>query len=101
MPEVIEKVESERASDDGAASRATCHSCGTPLEARAGREFGCAVCLFRGALAVRPGAPESDEGPERFGAFEIVRREDGMRWELGRGAMGVTYRAIDTTLRRG
>src|SRR4029450_6004760 len=28
------------------------------------------------------------------------RREDGSLYELGRGAMGVTYRAIDTSLRR-
>ena len=30
----------------------------------------------------------------------IERREDGSRYELGRGAMGVTYRAIDTSLQR-
>ena len=36
----------------------------------------------------------------RFGIYEIERREDGSLYELGRGAMGVTYRAIDTTLQR-
>ena len=30
----------------------------------------------------------------------IERREDGSAFELGRGAMGVTYRAIDTSLQR-
>jgi serine/threonine-protein kinase len=35
-----------------------------------------------------------------FGDFEIVRHEDGSFWELGRGAMGVTYLARDNVLHR-
>jgi TolB-like protein/Tfp pilus assembly protein PilF len=35
-----------------------------------------------------------------FGDFEIARREDGSLWELGRGAFGVTYLAVDSVLRR-
>jgi serine/threonine protein kinase/tetratricopeptide (TPR) repeat protein len=35
-----------------------------------------------------------------FGDFEIARREDGSLWELGRGAMGVTYLTVDNVLRR-
>ena len=38
-----------------------------------------------------------DEG--RFDHYELVRREDGSFEELGRGAMGVTYKAFDTVLR--
>ena len=34
-----------------------------------------------------------------FGHFLVPRRADGGPWELGRGAMGVTYRAFDTSLR--
>ncbi|HEV8185423.1 MAG TPA: serine/threonine-protein kinase, partial [Chthoniobacterales bacterium] len=40
------------------------------------------------------------EVPEEFGAYAIEHREEGTPWELGRGAMGVTYRAIDTSLDR-
>jgi serine/threonine-protein kinase len=36
----------------------------------------------------------------RFGEFEIDRRDDGAPVELGRGAMGITYRATDTVLNR-
>jgi hypothetical protein len=35
-----------------------------------------------------------------FGDFEIAGREDGSLWELGRGAFGVTYLAVDNVLRR-
>ena len=35
---------------------------------------------------------------ERYQHYEVLRREDGSLWELGRGAMGITYRAFDTSL---
>ena len=34
----------------------------------------------------------------RFENYELLRREDGRVFELGRGAMGVTYKAFDTDL---
>ncbi|HEV7869373.1 MAG TPA: serine/threonine-protein kinase, partial [Chthoniobacteraceae bacterium] len=34
----------------------------------------------------------------RFQNYELLRREDGSIFELGRGAMGVTYKALDTDL---
>ena len=40
------------------------------------------------------------ESGVRFGAYEIDCHADGSLYELGRGAMGVTYRATDTSLQR-
>ncbi|MGA3172167.1 MAG: protein kinase [Chthoniobacteraceae bacterium] len=33
-----------------------------------------------------------------FDHYEVMRREDGSLFELGRGAMGITYKAFDTSL---
>jgi non-specific serine/threonine protein kinase len=41
--------------------------------------------------------PDSCE--HKFEHYELVRREDGAAVELGRGAMGVTYKAIDINLK--
>ena len=44
--------------------------------------------------------PDALEGGVRFGVYEIDCHADGSLCELGRGAMGVTYRATDTSLQR-
>ena len=33
-----------------------------------------------------------------FGHYRVLQRDDGSLWELGSGAMGVTYKALDTDL---
>src|SRR5712691_9864418 len=73
-----------------------CSTCGLPLNAKGD----CLTCL------VRIGFDESEEKAAApfeslvFGDFQVERREDGSFWELGRGAMGVTYRAQDKVLHR-
>ena len=63
------------------------------------------ICLLRAGIgseeeATDDSTHEALEGDGHFGVYEIDRREDGTLYELGRGAMGVTYRATDTTLQR-
>jgi serine/threonine protein kinase/Tfp pilus assembly protein PilF len=86
-----------------ATSAAVCPECGTRLEGGFSRNLGrCMICLLRVGF---DGAEEPNEAPlssvaDRLGNYRIERRDDGSLWELGRGAMGVTYRALDTSLRR-
>src|SRR4029453_9577255 len=78
-----------------AVSPGLCSTCGEPLHTNGA----CLACLLRAGLEDADGAADSI-GKSVFGDFEIVRREDGSLWELGRGAMGVTYRASDNVLHR-
>ena len=77
------------------AAIAVCSTCSEPLNEKGE----CLACLLRTALE---GALEERSPLESlvFGDFEIARREDGSLWELGCGAMGVTYRAMDKVLHR-
>src|SRR5213078_3003718 len=86
-----------------ATSVGVCPECGTRLEGGFSRNLGrCMICLLRGGF---DDAEEPNEAPlssvaDRLGNYRIERRENGSLWELGRGAMGITYRAVDTSLKR-
>ena len=86
------------------ASAAVCTKCGGLLEETSTGDLGCMVCLLGLGLDELEGDANLRRGPAagaiEFGAYVISRRDDDSLWELGRGAMGVTYRAIDTTLDR-
>ena len=84
----------------------TCPSCGNELSGAI--EF-CPVCMLRKGLAegVESGGSSSEDTPkpvpeqatQRFEHYELVTGEDGKPVELGRGAMGVTYKGFDVNLR--
>src|SRR6201993_60055 len=88
-----------------AEGRRACPSCGNQFSGA--MEF-CPVCMLRKGLAGGVESGESSLGdtlkamPEqpaqRFDHYELVTGEDGKPLELGRGAMGVTYKAFDINL---
>src|SRR4029077_11740376 len=84
-----------------------CPTCGAALEETFGGGGGCMFCLLQAGIGSeeeeeveRDSTPDALGGSERFGIYEIDCHADGSLCELGRGAMGVTYLATDTSLQR-
>jgi len=80
----------------------TCQTCGARIPA--GLDL-CPVCALRGALDDARETSELDvdstnsSPTSRFDHYQVLTGEDGTLFELGHGAMGVTYKAIDINLR--
>ena len=110
------KPVSQRATQRGALDQEerTCSVCGTKFFATADREF-CPVCILNRAFGAEsaatgesssasesagtPGDTEGTSQVRRFEHYEVMLDADGRPIELGRGAMGVTYKALDVDLR--
>jgi hypothetical protein len=87
--------------------RRTCKVCGTQVSAS--REI-CPVCVLRAAITGEASPDQSaselalvgsnsEPTGTRFEKYELMLHTDGRPVELGRGAMGVTYKALDVDLR--
>jgi uncharacterized Zn finger protein (UPF0148 family) len=83
-----------------------CQACGCEIS---GAMRFCPVCRLRQALVAETESgelasessaePRSEPVARRLEHYELVNGEDGKPIELGRGAMGVTYKAFDVDLR--
>ena len=98
----------EKEEDSVAREIRTCIVCGANYSTTSNSES-CPVCMLRRALAggVESGESFSEDAAnsppkdaaQRLEHYELVTDKEGRPVELGRGAMGVTYKAFDVDLR--
>lgn len=82
-----------------------CQQCGAHLP---GAEAHCLHCMLSGGLETAAPEREKDSAPSHeaepltstrfYQHYKIQTRADGSLYELGRGAMGITYKALDVNL---
>ena len=73
-----------------------CSKCGAPLLGDEPLGEHCLACLLDAALDQEEG---SAANAGQFDHYRLATHPDGTPVELGRGAMGITYRAFDINLR--
>ena len=78
-------------------AKRTCPVCGTLL---ADDSVFCPVCAFQQALGTQTYSVSKSSSELRFEHYTVLQNAEGQPVELGRGAMGVTYKAFDVHLQR-
>jgi len=73
----------------------TCRKCGGPLQRVGKCTDRCVACLLELAWSEEEIASAN---AERFDHYHVATHTDGTPVELGRGAMGITFKAFDTVL---
>jgi serine/threonine protein kinase/tetratricopeptide (TPR) repeat protein len=78
-------------------AKRACPACGALL---AEASELCPVCALRLAVETQSESVSDASSELRFEHYTVLKNAEGKRFELGRGAMGVTYKAFDVHLQR-